>query len=189
MERGWVRLLLWFAVIAVCGMIFFFSAQDGDASQKTSAGIVRWAITLLVSGFDSLALAEQNTIYDTATFLLRKGAHFAEFALLGFFVRLLLRSYRARRGWLWTWIAGTAYACTDELHQFFSSARNASLVDVAIDSAGVACGAWIACLMLMLFAFARRGAGEDSAGKETPRRPNRRSQKAGIAGTASVSRG
>ncbi len=150
MERGWVRLLLWIAVIAVCGMIFFFSAQDGETSEQTSAGIVRWVIGLLVSGFDSLALAEQNAIFETTSLLIRKGAHFAEFAMLGFFVRLLLRSYRARRGWLWAWVAGTLYAFTDELHQFFSSARNASLMDVLIDSAGVACGAWIAGLLLLI---------------------------------------
>lgn len=166
MERRCVRILLWIAVIAVCGMIWFFSAQDGEASEATSGRVLRWAIALLVNGFESLALAEQQSLYETAAWLLRKGAHFAEFALLGFLVRLLLRSYRVRRGgWFWAWAAASLYAVVDELHQFFMSARNASLVDVGIDSAGAALGAGLACFLLWLFAAgSRRRRQEETCG-------------------------
>lgn len=156
MERRWIRILLWIAVIAVCAMIWGFSAQDGEASGAASASVLRWAIALLVNGFDSLALAEQRSLYETAEWLLRKGAHFAEFALLAFLVRLLLRSYRVRRGgWFWAWFAASLYAVTDELHQFFMAARDASLTDVCIDSAGAAFGAGLACLILWAAARGR----------------------------------
>lgn len=151
MERRWVRILLWICVIAVCAMIWGFSAQDGQRSEHTSGRVLRWAAALLMHGFDTLALAEQQSLYDTASWLIRKGAHFAEFALLAFLVRLLLRSYRVRRGGLWAWLCASLYAVTDELHQFFMAARNASLADVGIDSMGAAAGAGLACLVLWLF--------------------------------------
>ncbi len=151
MERRWVRILLWISVLAVCLMIWCFSAQDGQQSEHTSGRVLRWAVALMAHGFDTLALAEQQSLYETASWLIRKGAHFAEFALLAFLVRLLLRSYRVRRGGLWAWFAATLYAVTDELHQFFMAARNASLVDVGIDSLGAAAGAALACAVLWMF--------------------------------------
>jgi VanZ family protein len=66
--------------------------------------------------------------------LLRKLAHGAEYALLGF---LLLRALG--RGYLAVAL-GVAYAVTDELHQHFVSGRLGAPVDVAIDALGVAVG-------------------------------------------------
>lgn len=154
MERRWVRILLWLAVLAVCSMIFFFSAQSGEDSAQTSSKIVKWLIALLVSGYDAMALAEQQQLFDVASLLVRKLAHFGEFALLGFLLRLLMQSYRLPKGpWL-AWLAATLYAVTDEVHQLFSVARGASVVDVGIDSLGAAAGVALACLVL--WANARR---------------------------------
>lgn len=148
MEKRWVRFLLWLAVLAVCGMIFFFSAQSGDQSAQTSGKVVEWLIELLVRGYELLDAVRQREIYETASLLVRKLAHFGEFALLGFLVRLLLRSYHIRKGGAWAWFAATLYASTDELHQLFVDARGASLMDVGIDSLGAAIGVAFACLLL-----------------------------------------
>lgn len=162
MERRWIRILLWFCVIAVCAVIWCFSAQDGQQSEHTSGRVLCWLVALLTAGREQLALAEQQSLYETASWLLRKGAHFAEFALLAFLVRLLLRSYRVRRGgWFWAWAAASLYAVVDELHQFFMAARNASLVDVGIDSLGAAFGAGVACLVVWVCA----GAGKPREGR------------------------
>lgn len=150
MEKWWVRLLLWLAVIAVCGMIFFFSAQSGEDSAMTSGKVVDVLIGLLVKGYELLDAIRQREIYETASLLVRKLAHFSEFALLGFFVRLLMHSYRVRSGWGWSWLASTLYAFTDEAHQMFTQARGPSLVDVGIDSIGAAVGITVACLVLIV---------------------------------------
>ena len=42
---------------------------------------------------------------------------------------------------------GTAYAVTDEIHQFFVSERACAVTDMLIDSAGVAVGAMILILI------------------------------------------
>lgn len=156
MEKRWVRILLWIAVFAVCGMIFFFSAQNGEDSADTSGKVVDWLIGLVVKGYELLDAIRQREIYETASLLVRKLAHFSEFALLGFLVRLLMHSYRVRFGWGWAWLASTLYACTDELHQMFSDARGPSLKDVGIDSLGAAAGIGVACLLLALFAARQR---------------------------------
>ena len=162
MERRWIRMLLWFCVLAVCTMIWCFSAQNGEQSANTSSRVLGMAAALLGDLTDAAALAKDGSLYETASWLIRKGAHFAEFALLAFFVRLLLRSYRVRRGgWFWAWAAASLYAVVDELHQFFMAARNASLADVGIDSLGAAFGAGVACLVVWVCT----GAGKPREGR------------------------
>lgn len=164
MERKWVRILLWIAVIAVCGMIFFFSEQSGEESADTSGKVVQWLLAILIKGYHMLAAIQQQEIFETASLIVRKLAHFGEFALLGFLVRLLMRSYRVKSGGSCAWACSTLYALTDEMHQFFSDARGASLVDVGIDSLGAATGAAVASLLLWLFFKGRK---ERAANEET----------------------
>jgi VanZ family protein len=57
-----------------------------------------------------------------------------EYAILG---ALLLRALRRS---VPAWLAGLAYAASDELHQHFVSGRHGSPVDWAIDAAGVLVG-------------------------------------------------
>ena len=156
MERKWVRILLCIAVIAVCVMIFLFSAQSGEESADTSGKVVDFLIALFVKGYQLLDAIRQREIYEIASLIVRKLAHFSEFALLGFLLRLLMRSYRVKAGTGWAWLATTLYAMTDELHQMFSEARGASLVDVGIDSLGAATGAAVASLLLWLFFKGRK---------------------------------
>lgn len=66
--------------------------------------------------------------------LLRKGAHLAEFAILG---ALLARAARAAAP---AFVLGVAYAASDELHQRYVAGRHGSVLDVAVDAAGVALG-------------------------------------------------
>jgi VanZ family protein len=70
-------------------------------------------------------------VWDT---VLRKGAHMAEYAILG---ALLLRALGRELPAL---AVGLAYAISDEIHQHFVSGRHASPVDVLIDMVGVAIG-------------------------------------------------
>ena len=133
-------LVLWLAVIAAAAMIFFLSAQDGEASTQTSDRIVYGVLRFFHPDYDSLPRSEQRALYRQYHFYVRKGAHFSEFALLGGALLLLFRRLLRRRPPLWAWIAGALYACMDELHQKLIHARTASWRDVAIDSAGVLFG-------------------------------------------------
>jgi VanZ family protein len=96
--------------------------------------VVAWAAVIFA--FSSIpSLGTGLGTWDT---VLRKGAHMTEYAVLGaLLVRALGREVPA-------FLAGVAYAATDELHQHFVAGRHASPVDVAIDAVGVVLGllAW-----------------------------------------------
>jgi VanZ family protein len=91
--------------------------------------VAAWAA--LIFALSSVPSFDSGVSWDT---LLRKIAHVVEYAILGaLLVRALARPMPALA-------AGVAYAATDEFHQHFVTGRQGSLVDVAIDAAGVLVG-------------------------------------------------
>ncbi len=155
------RICLWCLVIALAGMIFFFSAMKGPESMKLSHGFTEGFMRLCHPDFDTLPAEKQEQIYSLFVFIVRKTAHFAEFAALGMSLLLLLRDYRLRRAGLWAWLIGTLYAGTDELHQSLNGTRTPSLRDVGIDSAGVLFGA--AMIALFAYLWTRRRSNKETA--------------------------
>jgi VanZ family protein len=113
------------------------------------ATLSRWAPVVLWAGviFVLSAIPSLSTGLGTWDLVLRKGAHLAEFAILG---ALLVRALRSAPLAL---LAGSAYAATDEVHQVFVSGRQGSTLDWLIDTIGVAAG---------IFVFARLAASKAS---------------------------
>jgi VanZ family protein len=89
----------------------------------------------LIFGLSSIS--DLGTGLGTWDVVLRKLAHAAEFAVLGF---LLLRAVRRDGAAL---ALGIAYAVSDEVHQHFVPGRAGSPLDVLIDVAGVAVGVYV----------------------------------------------
>ena len=137
---------LWMAVI------FLFSAQNGNVSGSTSGGVVRWLVNLFHPHFSQMPEGQQMGILALWHTLIRKGAHFSEYAILGALLCNAIRTYRFSRFWRWAIpIAGSAiYAMSDELHQFFVPDRVCSIVDVGIDTAGAICGTAVFALIAFL---------------------------------------
>ncbi len=156
MKRAYWLLISWTLVAAVAVMIFLFSAQNGEISSQTSEGVVQWLLQTFYPDFESLSEPEKTTLIESWHFAVRKVAHFTEFALLGISVRLLFYLLLRRHPSLWAWIAGTLYACTDELHQTLVGDRAGMWQDVCIDSAGVLFGV-LAALLLLYFRKKRNG--------------------------------
>jgi VanZ family protein len=98
-------LSLWLPVVAWAGLIFALSSIP-----DLGTGLGTWDLAL------------------------RKLAHAAEYAVLGF---LLLRALGREPAAL---AVGIAYAASDELHQHFVPGRQGSLLDVLLDAVGVAAG-------------------------------------------------
>jgi VanZ family protein len=101
---------------------------------STWAPVVLWAG--LIFGLSSVP--NLGTELGTWDLVLRKLAHFGEYAVLGL---LLVRAFGREP---LAAAAGVAYAATDELHQHFVHGRHAAFRDVAIDSAGVLAGLLLA---------------------------------------------
>ena len=76
--------------------------------------------------------------------LLRKIAHFSEFACLGVLLGWLMGLLK-KRGWR-ALSLGFAVACVDECIQFFSPGRASGILDVLIDTAGILAGLGVLAL-------------------------------------------
>ena len=142
-------------VIAVMVMIYCFSAQTGAESGAMSGKITTWVLSLVIPDFANFAPEKQEAIRSTVGLIVRKLAHFSEYALLGFSLMLhiaqIQKKISIRLPWLWAWAVGTIYAASDEFHQGFVAGRGPSIVDVMIDSTGV-----IAGTMLLLWILLRK---------------------------------
>ncbi len=149
-RRKRLIIFLWLLVLAIAAMIFYFSSEDGETSSQSSTGLVVFVLRLVVPGFDGMTSGEKAAIFERINYFIRKAAHFTEFAMLGASLRLLFHALRLRWPVLCAWIAGTLYACTDELHQIFVSGRAGMLQDVCIDSAGVLTAVLLTTLWLWL---------------------------------------
>ena len=146
-----ILILLWVLVLSVAAMIFFFSSESGAESSKTSAGVVDFLIHLFRPDFNTLPRAEQARLFQLYHSVVRKAAHFSEFALLGFFLRPLLGALKRKHRFLLSWGIGTLYACADELHQTLVAARAGMWQDVCLDSAGALAGTAASALLLYLY--------------------------------------
>lgn len=133
-----------FFTLVVVTFIFIQSAFPGELSDAESNVLVRFFADL--TGMD----------VDVLSVVIRKAAHFTEFAVLGMCLTLNVRDFYTLKGislgnvhvWFISWLLGTAYAATDEIHQYFVPERACQLLDVCIDSVGVAAGAVIMLVII-----------------------------------------
>lgn len=154
--KAWLNkhgvLLSLIPVVAVMGLIFWFSAQTGTQSGQMSGKVTRWVLEKTVTDFDARPVEEQAQLLQQTGFWIRKTAHFSEFALLGFCLLLHIHQLRkvmnVRLPLLWAWGIGTLYAATDEFHQCFVGGRGPAVRDVLIDSAGVIAGVMLLYLVI-----------------------------------------
>lgn len=116
-------------LIAWMVVIFVFSAMPGEVSSEQSQ--------LLVSLFSFLGIDVESKFGEMAHFIVRKGAHFTEYAILYFLAFNYLRYYfKSTKAYLMALVFVFLYACTDEFHQLFVEGRAGRFVDVLIDTAG-----------------------------------------------------
>ena len=120
------------------------SALPGQQSGQVSG----WVGAVLETLLPFLDLNSPQGLH-----ILRKLAHFSEFAALGaclaWMGAMTVRPSALRLGL--PLLGGVASAVADETIQAFSPGRNSSLVDVAIDSAGVATGLAVFTLAVWLW--------------------------------------
>jgi VanZ family protein len=96
----------------------------------------RWLPVLVWAGviFAFSAIPSLNSGLGTWDYVLRKGAHMTEYAILA----VLL--VRATGSYAWAFALAVAYAASDEFHQTFVRGRHGSPLDVAIDAVGALIG-------------------------------------------------
>lgn len=146
------RILNGVLALAVMLIIFLFSAGSGEESSGISRGVTEWLIRLIYPKYDVLNTQKQSGAFLMLHIIVRKCAHFGEFALLGAALRQFLWTFPIRYPGLWAWLAATGYAALDEWHQTFVSGRSGQVQDVCIDSAGALFGVFLAAAIAALIA-------------------------------------
>ena len=99
-----------------------------------------------------------NLQSETGMHLLRKAAHFSEFAALGMSFSWLFGMLSGKKAWYLSLplICGAAAAAIDETIQLFSPDRGPSIKDVGIDTCGVITGIAVLSLLHWLFTHKKR---------------------------------
>ena len=125
-------------IVTLALWLFFIwghSLLPGEASSSESGFFVE----LLGPIFRAIGVSDIDTIH----LIVRKGAHFSEYAVLG------VLAWRAFGTELLACAlaVGIAVPCIDEIIQLFVSGRNGAVRDVLIDMAGFALGTLICWLV------------------------------------------
>ncbi len=147
-KRALVVSLSWLMVFLTMLIIYNFSAQTGEESEKTSDGLIKDVLEVVIP--------EEEITEDTVKKFqipVRKTAHFCIFMLLGFcFANAFVNSFKIKQVFIYTLsiISVFLYASFDEIHQSFTVNRVPSFIDVVIDSCGGAVGG-AAFILMMLF--------------------------------------
>lgn len=141
-KNGWMAAALLWTVV-----IFSFSLQPADTSSNLSLGFLKGILDLFAPGaWDAL-----NSLYlehlDLIHTLVRKGAHFTEYLILGVLSFRAVSKAEARYPAGIALAYGVLIAAMDETIQRFVDGRYGCFRDVCIDSAGAAVG-----ILLMLLA-------------------------------------
>lgn len=127
-----LRFLSRYAPLVLWLSFIFFASSNSFSASNTS----RFIGPLVFWFFPDASQESLNAIH----FVVRKLAHFSEYALLGL---LAARAFRTspnpliHRYWFWISVALIViYALLDEYHQSFVPTRTASFVDSLIDISG-----------------------------------------------------
>lgn len=108
-------------------IIFYLSSRTAVESSEQSSVIVDFLTRIFGKG--------------VTDFIVRKSAHFLEFAGLCFLYCIALYQSNKRNLLMHAIVFTSAYAGLDEIHQIFVAGRSCELRDWAIDTLGAVAGA------------------------------------------------
>lgn len=136
--------LLWMIVI------FSFSAKVAEDSEEMSRSVGMLIGKTFIKEYKDWTGEKQAAFAAKIDYPVRKAAHASEYALLGILLTGAVLDIRKpwRRRLLACFLIGAAYAASDEFHQLFVPGRSGQIMDVVIDSVGVAAGLILACLAI-----------------------------------------
>ena len=132
----------WLPVAAMFGVMYYFSTDvfSADNTRSVIDKIFLWFFPH----------ASKHSMA-TLNYVVRKAAHFFEYAILG---ALLFRAFRADSPlrWRFRWavyafVSTASWALLDELHQTFTRTRGGSIWDSLLDS----CGGLFALSLIALY--------------------------------------
>ncbi len=140
-------------ILLVYIQIFQFSDAPAEISAVQSMSVAQQIIEFAERVFAiDLPFNDSPEQIDQADGVVRKMAHFSEYALLGLLTYSIAICWdrKNKKGTARTFLFVVILATLDELHQYFVPGRYCSLRDVCIDSAGCLTG-----MLILNFLYGR----------------------------------
>lgn len=151
-KKTLLRILNWIVLIVWAVFIFSNSADNGTTSGGKSDVIANYVIDAVYPDYENMDAEKKESLHSDVVFIVRKGAHITEFAVLGVLTSLLISQYTEKRR-IWypaSIVCSVIYASTDEFHQLFVPGRGGQVRDVLIDSIGILVGCSAVLLIITL---------------------------------------
>lgn len=138
-KTKFIRIILFILIVAWFLLVFYLSGQTGGESSGLSRKIAEF-------------FTKDENILQYLEMYIRKLAHFSEYTVGGILFLLLFNTYEwtDKRKMITSIAIGMWYAATDEIHQLMVDGRNGNIVDVYIDTLGVATGVCITLLIIKI---------------------------------------
>lgn len=123
---GILLVIIWMVIV------FSFSKESGKDSKNTSNNFIKVIFRENIT----------NEKIEKITFVIRKMAHFSLYMFGGMCICLCvtMNFKNNKYKYLISYLIGTIYALTDEVHQYFIPGRSCEIQDVIIDSIGILIG-------------------------------------------------
>ena len=147
-----LRIVLIILTIAVMVVIFMLSADNADESNAKS-DIVSGSVIDVILGIFNLEGEQAELFIDNCVMIVRKTAHFTEYAVLGFLIFSVFESFFVKRkiSLPVSLVAGALYAVSDEIHQSFVPGRSCQISDMLLDTAGVMAGIIMLIVLIAIY--------------------------------------
>ncbi len=134
------KIIKLFLIVTWMGIIFSFSQDNGNDSEKKSDSI----ILTIYKIFDKRPLTEdkKRILIDRFVYPVRKLAHFSEYLILGILVISFISEFKQieLKYIIISILVCCLYAVSDEIHQLFVANRSGKITDVIIDTFGSSTG-------------------------------------------------
>lgn len=138
---------IWFPIIAWAGLIFMFSSQPYQKQNIKPFLSQNINVDWMTSLFSTIQFTYAGKVISVQTlgiegfleFIIRKGAHFSVFFILGWLVyRAFISTFQSRQisSFMISLTLIVFYAASDEFHQMFTENRTPLIEDVFLDITG-----------------------------------------------------
>lgn len=142
MSKEKCKKIIYLALIIVWMLtVFLFSNQNGNESQKTSKSVTEIIVKILTYN-QNITESKRLNLIDSTDYIVRKLAHFSIYLLGGILIYNYINTFdlKLNKKIIISIGIGMLYATFDETHQYFVSERSTQILDVCIDSLGIAVG-------------------------------------------------
>lgn len=134
------KILLTIVWVCMMTLIFWFSSRVATVSQQESHRVGSMICGVMVKDYRKLSESQKLIYVEQIDHVVRKTAHFTEYAIFGMLTLGVYISWIKRKKIVLPLLWCALYAASDEFHQLFVSGRSAMWQDAVLDSAGALTG-------------------------------------------------